>query len=535
MVYVRLLVRFAVYVILPIVAAPTRSFAQNVYPEKHPNHYILLIDASGSVVATNAKRKAYYTGLTDVLLPTLYQEGFGENIPHFDPKRDVLTLLHFGIVSKGQFPAYLRLRDYSLTKQYIHPRFVQKQSIAPEELRQLITPKQFYELTILAWAKQLALWVSRPETSKVISHRTFLIMLHNGISNEGSLAEEVSMAERWGYSADVQKVKELVNTIDRNYAFTDGKGKRGWGWQKQLRSDKLDGQQRIFIEAYEVVSTAWAKWEADAEQLAPFAQLRLRWTRESGDTPEAILRTVTDERFLGWLRLTENEGGSLALMYGNAKATVPWKAKRAFEVPVSVSGGLTCAQNTYTIILDVPISQSDSLLGSRTVHYTYRQFLLAPLPFRCTLLFVIQRGVEIAILAFGFMAVIYYLYFRFYFTHIQVRLPGLVIPVQVKRTGTVRATTPVSPKLGLEAFCLILPRTWLQHLLYRRAKVELEAHTGAKIRLAKGTQSVLTLPTREDQVAAFWEEIPREPVDLTLSFQQGSGKGKVVLSYPKGI
>src|SRR4051794_5576159 len=162
-------------------------------PAPHPNHYILVVDASFSTVETPRRAEAYRWLLEERLPEILTSEGFG-GIPPAVPGRDFITLVTFGIVlPKYDYrEAYRHLHEYSFQRDFIHPIFVY-QPFSPEQLRAVIWPRQFYQLTVLLWAKKLAV-ASLPAMPDAAVNRTFVIELDDGEPNEGVVQKEKQMA-----------------------------------------------------------------------------------------------------------------------------------------------------------------------------------------------------------------------------------------------------------------------------------------------------------------------------------------------------
>ncbi len=513
----------AIIAFIPWKMAEAETFSIRV--EAHPNHYILLLDASGSTVSTVAKQTAYRRALS-LLLSVVY-EGFGPNIPPFDPHRDVLTLHHFGIVRKGSSPAYMRLRDHRFGRDYVHPVFIRHGSVTKDLLQERLAPHEFYQLTVLSWAKQLALLASSPERPDETSHRTFLFFLHDGLSNEGSLAEEISMVERWGNAADVSEAKSIVDNINREYAFSDGKGAAGWAWYQRIQAGH-DDNNVVFLEAYEVVSHTQKSWEAAAGLLRPFRHVGIRWTKERGGAPEGVLTAVLDATSIARLGLTETSTVSLGLVAGPHPNASQFRIAPVLKLPVMVPGPLGREQKRYQATLDIPAGRQDKLLGNRVVHLIYGVDALAPVPFFYSVLFIIAW---IGAIALGIVVVLY-VNFRYRTTHIRIALPGLIIPIRLGRNGTMKAGTPISPKEGLELFSLELPSVFSQYLLYRNAKLELKSANGAAAHWEGLDTPSLRLPTKLNRISAVWSRMPTGPAELSLWFRQGGREAELVLSFP---
>src|ERR1051325_3029280 len=90
------------WLILNLFLTSITTYAQFVNPIDHPNHYILLIDASGSAMPkrNGVKKEAFEKAVLRTLPMEIFENGFKKQIPLYDPQQDYLTLLHFGIISE---------------------------------------------------------------------------------------------------------------------------------------------------------------------------------------------------------------------------------------------------------------------------------------------------------------------------------------------------------------------------------------------------------------------------------------------------
>lgn len=536
---------YALLATVMILTVPVASKAQYFQPEKHPNHYIILVDSSGSTASSKAKREAYNKALTETLPKLIYETGFGQAIPPLELQNDILTLLHFGVVSSGPIPAYMRLKDYDLTKDFIHTVTFRSLDISQSEFKRRAPPTQHYELTILSWAKQMALSVFNAKNSNAVNNRTFLIMISDGIANGGISAREIETAENFGNHSNVEQVKGLVNTIDREYLFTDGQGKDGRAFQEKLPNDN---HPLFFIEAYEVVSVAQAKWEAEAKALQPLNRLKIEWTKESGAAPEGVLVATIENDLLKQLGLTGDATGVMKLMREGSKNEAAWYLGSHLKMPFSIQEALTCDSRNFDALLEIPITQTDGRLGTRNVNYVFRQSISAPPATSCTVMFFVWTGAKLLLLAAVLFAIVYLIYFRLYSTHLDIELPGLRAPIRLNRKSGTLGGTSISPKEELEALSLRLPNQLLQRIFYQKALVRLEANVDSvkegKDKEGKdlvhwtndsSSSSTLKLPSDLRNITASWQDIPKGPTKLTVIFKQGGQHSEVVLSYPKGI
>ncbi|MCU0290328.1 MAG: hypothetical protein MUF15_28600 [Acidobacteria bacterium] len=392
--------------------------------EKHANHYILLIDASGSIVSNEAKVQKYKEILTVELLNHLYRDGFGQSIPPFNPEEDLLSLFRFGIVPQGYDQPYQYLANYDLLTDFVKPRLIRQKGISQTDLENLIWPGDFYKLTILAWVKPLALAALSRSNFDGNSNRVFLIMVHDGILNDGTLRDEIKMAESWSNQDKLGDVKKVINQINANYMFSDGKGQNSWAWNERLTANA----EPIFLEAYEVISISQGNWIDQLKNLNPLAQLNFHWTKESGNQPEGYLKVNVDDQFL---KLLDNPKTTAALTFihtGNEKH-LQSEFGSILKFPVIFSHPLDCKPMECRVQLDIPFSLEDKLLGKRNMIYHYYGKVETPMPFRCSVNYIINRVILVSVIVIMLAVSCWFCYFRFYIFPIKISFPGLSFPM----------------------------------------------------------------------------------------------------------
>jgi hypothetical protein len=129
-------------------------------------------------------------------------------------------------------------------------------------------------------------------------------------------------------------------------------------------------------------------------------------------------------------------------------------------------------------------------------------------------------------------------YFRFLRSRISIELSGSLLPIRLPRRGTVGKASFISPKEGLPAFELRLPKPLTQLLFYRGGSLVVDSNTSAKVRFEvsrNAHSSQIQLPIVKERLVAFWEQIPATPTQLTIRFRQGRQCGQAIISYPRGI
>lgn len=508
--------------------APQVAHAQTLQPQPHPNHYIVLIDASGSTGDNAAKRAIFERALSEQLIPGLYRDGFGAAVPPYDPRQDSLTLHNFGVVTGERATAYTRLKDYDLASDFIHTVLLRQSRIEATTLRELLPPTQTYNYTILAWAKQLALRQSKSTNPEEVSHRTFMIVVHDGLSNEGSPEGEADTVRR--YSPDnFQKVKPMITGIDHAYVFTDGRGQQGTAWADEIRATAGS----VFVEAYEVISASDVSWAGQGLRLQPFKELRLRWTEESGARPSGILTGKLGDEFTNWMSAAGPAEVSLGAKV-NGEATTG----SGLELPVVFRGALSCDALPFEGTLRVSLRRADPTLGVRSLEYEHTQGVVAPVPQSCTAAFYARAAAIVLLCLLAAALIAYYFYYRLRVSHLFIEIPGTLRPIRLMRGGLIEGAAPVLPQTGLEALSLKLPGRFWQRLFYRNATLTLGVEGGGESLLgwaATDGPAHVRLPLSGGYIPAHWRRLPTEPVAINISFRQGRQSSNIRLTYPRTL
>jgi hypothetical protein len=519
---------YRVLSIVPLILVLTATGnSQTITYDRHPCHFIILVDASRST-QSRATKTNYEKALREVLPTLLYEKGFGQSIPVFDPKQDVLTLLTFGVVIRSETPAYLDLRNYDLSTQFIHPLILRRSNVESSDLNHQIVPHTYYEITALSWAKQLALWSLQGQLSSSTNHRTFLIAVNDGVANENSLTAELTLIEQWGEADNIKKTHEIVSRTNDDYRFVNPHvDKVPAGEEKKYHS--------VFIESYEIKSKSQLEWEAEAKRFKPFKNLEFSWTKESGIQPVGNLHTEVQDQFIAWLRSSQTDGGQLSLAHGGKLSTTSWTLDPAANLSVVIEGNLSCEQESYEAALEIPVIRHD-VLGAATGRLKYTQPVTTPLPVSCTRSFIFWWSVKGLLIVIGLGVIAYLVFYRLFTTHIKLELPGLAIKIRVERTGKIERNTPVPPANGLAAFSLLLPKKWVQAIFYRQATITIHEVGNLKLDLPETFDKLsLRFPINQTSLSVIWNEAPRMPAELKLIFKHGRQHSEVKLFYPKGV
>lgn len=488
-------------------AAAASTTSAEVAVRMHPNHYILVVDASGSTVKDREKQERYYATLA-LVVEQLYAEGFG-SIPPYDPELDVLTLHHFGIVQGDASSAYLRLRDYDLSKALIHPRFVRSAGIARGALESAIRPDSFYRLTALRWANALALSASGPQTLRAESNRTFLIKIYDGIPNNGTLTGEIELFRRWGQRESFEKVSRRVEKIEEAYELIEA-------FTVDIPPDAV---APVFVAAYVVQSRAQAIWEAGLRRAASIPKPRLGWQREEGHYASGVLSLEAAPelaRLLGTPARVEIIGPSFS-------GSATWDPALPSTVSFTRDSRFSCAILPVTLTVTATPRHTDSLLGVSSYNFAVTHELMAPRPTRCDLPHLLGRA-GLLVLALGSGGFIgFVLFFRRFGNLLRAKLPGIGGLVRLRWVEPIEYRTSLAVNPGSQFVRFHLPPYLIQSLLYRNAYMRVDGPGASGLRWNHANDlDPIRLPVRSRTLSLIWRDTASEPDWVEVSLDIGS-------------
>ncbi len=500
-------------------------------PVAHPNHFVLLIDDSASAVKpTQPKRDIFHEVLLDKLIPRLYDQGFGDIIPHFVPSEDLLTVQQFGMVDPPYQDAYLRLADQDLPGDFLRQVILRQRGIERQELAAKIVPQNSYQYTVLSWAKQLAL--AAIGAGDETAHRNFLIFVHDGQPNAHGTREEDRAVKRYLNEASRELAKAQIEEIETSYLFSNGDGGDDAAWR--LSEEAQHREYPIFMEVFEVVSKADQAWQQRANGFEALRDLRFRWIEDSGARPHGVLEGTLDDGFRRWLAEAEVLSSSLRVR-DSAGSFGEGLAEPDFKVQVSSRGRLSCEPRDLAVVAEFVLSRRDPLLGTRSLVFPAAASVRAPIPGACNLEHRLKRSGQAAFLLLLLGLLAGYFHCRFFRRAMRVRLPGHIDPISLERTGARNVVTPVPPKAGREAFRLLLPGLWYQRIFHRGAVLTLITPQGSVVHWSKGRrdETELLLPGAGKEVGAYWHDVPAEPIKLRLVFRHGNRSSELIVGYPR--
>jgi len=517
-------------IVIVLAAAGARSQTPSLQPVGHPNHYIVLIDASGSTSTTGARRALYRRVLTEDLLKPLFSTGFGSAIPAYDTQQDSLTLLQFGILYDHLPDPYTRLAKHDFLTDFIHPIYVRQKGIDAARIASVLVPEQTYKYTILSWAKQLALDKLSSTNSQENLNRTFLIIVSDGLPNESSPKDEINMVIKWG-GDNFKRVSEVLSQINNDYRFTDGQGKETTAWSQIITSDDSPSLP-FFIESYEVFSKSQMDWESKATSLKPLDNLSFEWIETSGNSPQGILKGSLTEDFKTWATGVKVDDVFLSTT-NNGELRSPNLA-----LPIKFNEKLTCEPKSFPASLQGSFSRADRLLGTRTVRYNYTQTVEAPLPITCRLWFALLVIVSIFAIVAALLGLAYLINNRFYSTQLYLDLPGMLVPIRINRHSERTGTALVLPQEGLEALSLRLPGRLKQWLFYRGATISIATDQPNLASISWSNDDdvpQIRLPIGPGSIRAVWTDMPQTSCALNIQFRQKTHHSEVTLKYPAAL
>ena len=488
-------------------------------PELGANHYILVVDASFSTVSSPSRVTAYQRVLRERLTEAIFSGRLG-NIPPALPERDVFTILMFGIVGEERSAneAYAYLHDYSFRRHFIHPVVVRERMTA-RNLNAVLWPRAFYRLTVLQWAKRLALASLPPARPTDSSNRTFLIVANDGMPNEGIPSGEEDMVKRWGDATDFAATQTLLAQNAASYRLTEEA-------TLQLGESVNGSLHRFFIEGHEVIPTAVDALQKQLDAVRPLERFDFGYDIKQGRPTWLWISASLSPGFLSWIG-----------KHGGTKEPQLWRIDGNDSKPVAASQSLSwpvppvsdpCSTIPLVAIVEGVIHHIDPLLGTSRLAYRLPQPFIAPSSPACTA-GQRRRLMIAAIIAFLLLA-IYYALDRLFISRPRVTVPGLNTSVAL--LGRERATPLVRPRPGVEAFSIHLPPLWKQRLFCVGMTITLSGDGVGKIEWPGGDGS-LRLPYAGN-IHALWRSAPDDAAEVVIHLKEMGWSSAVRIEFPKG-
>ncbi len=526
------------------VAEPAVAMRQRGYgsPDRVPgnntsNHYVLVVDASGSMQEYPAKATVFRKALDVDVAQRLYRGGFSEHVPAFRPKQDQLSLFHFGVIPSGQRgPVRELLKHYDLSRQYLHPLLHRSRNVHLAALRHLLPPTEAYQWSIVAWSQELPIWMSSPQTATTPTQRTFLVWISDGKYNESDPRGEIDFTRRSTQGSTTSRyetVSQLVQLVRQQHVKTDGNGSAGRAaWTRNVPAGRTN--DAIYVEVYEVVPTRWLRWENDPSRLSPFQGVHARWTQQLTDRPRLVVTADLEPGFVRWAEAGGVTKVELRATCGPAVGSAIGPLRTPLQLNLDLPGGVPGETRAGSLSANLRGRQTDAVLGAREVGYTTAEqsFSLPPLvPLQ---LAVYCIGAAFA-LATALVSASWAWRNRYAKGHLGVTLPGIGGTVVLGRKGELRLSSSLPRYAGQPLLTVHLPPLWFQNLFYRGARLSVRARCG---RVAWGDPAEglteLVLPHPHHSVTARWTEAlgPRDAVWLNVDQGPSHATARLELAVP---
>lgn len=490
-------------------------------PKAHPNHYILLVDASGSTVESRRKAESYRRALGQ-LAERLYGKGFGDSVPPYDPEQDFLTLLHFGVVDSGDAAsAYQRLRRYDLLTHLVHPRFVRRPGVKQDELEDALYPDRHFRLTVLRWADALALSASVPPAGPPSEgQRTFLIKVYDGIPNEGTLSGEVDLVRRWGDPTGFQVAAKRVEAVENAYSFPERQAE-----EVRAHSDAPP----VFVAAHEVLPRQQEAWTRELTAMEPFTRAEFTWVDESR---EGATGRLALELAPALVRLLAGTPAALEVTGTSLSGSASWKeaSRPAVAVPAVYAGRLPCEARPVKVRLSASPRRSDPLLGASTFEYFASRSVLAPAPYRCSVPHRVKQASMTALSVVLLTLLAFVVCFRRFSTLLQAKLPGMGRLVRLQWDRPIEHRTSLAVNPGSQFLRLHLPHFLVQALVYWGAVVRVSGPAAPALRWSHDTgPEPVRLPVRKRTLSLLWKDGEPAAESVEISFDIGPRVARLCL------
>jgi hypothetical protein len=506
---------------------------QTLKPDNHPNHFIVLVDGSGSAIQTRNKQKNYLHVLREVLPAYLFHSGFGDTAPHYDPTVDALTFERFGIIEGNTSQVFQRLAHADFLGQYIH--LVDSAVAHPTQSKFIeltAKPEPHYRYTVLSWCKELGLSNVRSYTRGLQFGRTFMIVVDDGMTNGSDARQEAAETRRWGDPGIIRSTEDIINSIDAAYDFVPVRASsessapsRGERFVLQEGS----GTDSIFLEVYEVVPKTLKEWQERAVSIAPFASFH---SKRSFASDQLLVEGKVSPQLVSWMRSAESKEARLAL--GPQLETVTPDGP---DFTLKVNTRDQCGPTQLSASAYTTLVQHDPVLGERPLQLSYKYTFAVPEPVRCTATWYVQLGtfasVCMAILA---GAVVLYR-FSCVVLPLTFRIPGHRA-IWLRREGVAKLTAEHPPRMGSTAFEFILPPRLVRKSLCRNVQLRIssvqtsEAYVSG-LKFEGGKEEISISEYSHNKIVGYWEIAPSQAVRATVLLRNGQQEVVLQVSYPK--
>ena len=359
--------------------APRSFGAATIQEAPHPCHFIFLVDASGSTVASKRRASRYRTVLLDSVLPKLYSGTLSARVPSVDPKQDLISVFHFGVVNHSGKRGLMELSTIDLLESEIHRIRTAVSATDREDVARSLFPEVTYNLTLLSVAKPLAInALPSVLASRTIAH-TYIVLVTDGLANGRSLSTETGEILK----KNRQEMTRTVNARDQvesSYEFTP---------IAQTRKEFL-------VEVTEVSPRNWNSGVQALIATGLLTDLTVRWTCESSAPEGVITGRIRKSELSGILPLRIEAAAGAAIDQSNARLA---PLAPSFSLAFGLRRPLSCGEVEVPVLAKADLQFKDPKLGTRLAKYQSSEAVIATVSCTPFLVWPVVIGTSIIALA----------------------------------------------------------------------------------------------------------------------------------------
>jgi hypothetical protein len=513
--------------LLLLLLQPVVGFAATgEYRVEGPNHYIVLVDASGSVFANAARTKAFRRA-SQTLLHNLYVAGFDNQAPAFRNGVDYLSVYHFGIVQGDVANAYRRLRNKDFAREYMHPLVEAQRRVSPDWLASRLQKPVTYNYTAYSWAKPFGLWKARSRAHDLRIGRTFVVVLTDTLPNGGTLNDEIIEIERWIQNTRlVQQERQLRHRVSERYYFGTAEGMEGLAWERVLR---VSDDFHVVTEVFEVFAKERETARNQSSYLLPLAPTQFKWLVDRPRRPVAELEIRFTDEFSHWLQGSHALTLSITAEFESHSWHTVWDGLGAPHLRLPFADAAPRAGSAGKLIVQAVREEPDPWLGRSTTRYSWEQPLTMERRPHDTLAALLLPLGE----AMGLVLLAVCVYNVRWAQHLKFSVPGLGKARPLPRDSGATIHCPIAPLLNAVALEALLPPTWKQVLFCRGETVRIRSRNGGDVRwrIGRNLHDTLVLPLERKRVAAYWVGLPEGEGGVELLHRRHGREGTYTMEH----
>jgi hypothetical protein len=522
----------AMTVLLVAVARLAAAADATLIPVRHPNHYILVVDASYSTVRTPLRAKSYRQ-LLEVRLPEILTSRSFGNIPPAVPGRDYFTVVTFGIVTSryDHRVAYKHLHEFSFRRDFIHPVVVRRR-LSREELAGVLWPREFYRMTVLQWAKPATLASLPPALQTDVANRTFRIVVSDGEPNDGIVQAEKDVATSQGNEQDIAASQQWMQDAAAEVHVTDGAGREGEAVQQRVPVAIQGRTETFFLDAQELIPRSRAALEQRAAAVVPLERIGYEYLETGGGSTALRINAEPTRAFRGWLSAHGGSVGTAAWRQRGRDTPQPaMREPLRLALPPSHN---PCVEFDVAVEVVGQVQHRDARYGLSVLEYRFAQNALAPPAPTCVAARLRRTLTRAAVVLFLVLLIAYFLFQRLAGSRPSIEIPGIVARFPL-RHGTATARPFHPPRKGAQAFIVHLPPPWKQRLFCRGMRISVDGDCAPAVQwLPSGGE--LRLPFEGgDIVTASWTETPAQQCTLRITSNGVAASAAVTVDYPTPV